>query len=332
MPREPAQDSQLGAGQAPRSGMPPTSTDRYAFDSTAPALPTELERRIFEIAAMTRPLSIPTYMLVAARVRIWLQPLLYRTIVVRAMNIQNNTPDGHPIFYEATFLEIMVSKPTAFKETLRHLFILSGRIQDAERILSLCGSVDNLWISCDSYTHEPRVSVSLIAQLPLKRLYCNLPDLFARQIDLTHSVFSRITHLELFNLVRIKDPQILYDLALVPHLTHLSMKNTMLMLSWLTLLRTCRSLRVLALINTRLDQLQEHELAKDPRFVVMDMPDLIMDWVMGANFGVDYWSQAEEFVAKRRSGEVDRVFLSYFPASVLIHLFVRFPFKLCNIK
>jgi hypothetical protein len=37
-----------------------------------PALPADLERAIFEIAAHARPVSIPTFMLVAWRVKTWL--------------------------------------------------------------------------------------------------------------------------------------------------------------------------------------------------------------------------------------------------------------------
>ncbi|CAK5266550.1 unnamed protein product, partial [Mycena citricolor] len=44
-------------------------------------LPEDVERYIFEIGAFSNPRSISTYMLVARRVKIWLEPLLYRTLV-----------------------------------------------------------------------------------------------------------------------------------------------------------------------------------------------------------------------------------------------------------
>ncbi|KAJ7480301.1 hypothetical protein B0H11DRAFT_1916041 [Mycena galericulata] len=47
------------------------------------------------------------------------------------------------------------------------------------------------------------------------------------------------------------------------------------------------------------------DLAKDPHFVQMACSHYIKDWQMGALTGVDYWSRAEEFIAKRRSGKID---------------------------
>ena len=38
---------------------------------TEPRLPVELERKVFELAAHSRPKSIPTLLLVAHRVKIW---------------------------------------------------------------------------------------------------------------------------------------------------------------------------------------------------------------------------------------------------------------------
>jgi hypothetical protein len=40
-------------------------------NSSAPMLPLELEREIFEICAYLRPVSIPRLMLVACRVKEW---------------------------------------------------------------------------------------------------------------------------------------------------------------------------------------------------------------------------------------------------------------------
>ncbi|KAJ7121829.1 hypothetical protein C8R43DRAFT_1136349 [Mycena crocata] len=49
-----------------------------------PVLPVELEREIFEIAAHSRPRSVPTLVLVASRVKVWVEPFLYRTIFLDA--------------------------------------------------------------------------------------------------------------------------------------------------------------------------------------------------------------------------------------------------------
>ncbi|KAJ6505111.1 hypothetical protein C8R45DRAFT_544408 [Mycena sanguinolenta] len=48
-----------------------------------PTLPPELERRIFEIAALACPVRIPTLMLVARRVKFLVEPLLYRVVFLK---------------------------------------------------------------------------------------------------------------------------------------------------------------------------------------------------------------------------------------------------------
>ncbi|KAJ6516533.1 hypothetical protein C8R47DRAFT_1063238 [Mycena vitilis] len=45
-------------------------------------LPAELERYVFEQVALSRTVAIPRLLRVAQRVKIWIEPLLYRTIVV----------------------------------------------------------------------------------------------------------------------------------------------------------------------------------------------------------------------------------------------------------
>ncbi|KAJ7887124.1 hypothetical protein B0H14DRAFT_2696630 [Mycena olivaceomarginata] len=50
--------------------------------SNPPKLPPELECTIFEIAALARPKMIPSLILVAHRVKHWVEPLLYRVIMV----------------------------------------------------------------------------------------------------------------------------------------------------------------------------------------------------------------------------------------------------------
>ncbi|KAJ7123569.1 hypothetical protein C8R44DRAFT_875759 [Mycena epipterygia] len=70
-----------------------------ADHSSEPAnskLPPELERQIFEIAAHARPVAVLDLILVAWRVKAWVEPLLYRVIFVDG---SGSTPiDGLPAF------------------------------------------------------------------------------------------------------------------------------------------------------------------------------------------------------------------------------------------
>ncbi|KAJ7808816.1 hypothetical protein B0H14DRAFT_2608603 [Mycena olivaceomarginata] len=47
------------------------------------------------------------------------------------------------------------------------------------------------------------------------------------------------------------------------------------------------------------------ELIQEPRLVVVVCVGYREDWVKGAITGHDYWSQAEDFIAKRKSREID---------------------------
>jgi len=277
----------------------------------SPALPAELEQTIFEMAAHIRPLSIPRFMLVAWRVKIWVEPLLFRTIVLSQRPYDPQNLQGHiPAFESDILLPIIQSESRRFLAASVHNLLLPPWIssEDATAVLSACTSIEDLWLGLGSGSGGEMLSV--IEDLPLKRLYCCVEDIFGplQQIDFTHRLFTRITHFEIFdgNI----EPEIWHGLALLPHLTHLCFTDERFTDICLTLLTTCKSLRVLVVLQPTLRALiaehpDEEKLSKDPRFVAMDCEWETKDWRMGAHTGIDYWSRAEDFIAKRRSGEID---------------------------
>ncbi|KAJ7147835.1 hypothetical protein C8R43DRAFT_1129391 [Mycena crocata] len=102
-------------------------------------------------------------------------------------------------------------------------------------------------------------------------------------------------------------------LSLLSQLTHLQVSfdaNGFIRIS-LPLLRTCKSLTVLICLNTfhgyqGADKLIQAEgLQQEPQFVAMSFQYFCNDRQMGAHAGVDYWTRADDFIAKRRSGEID---------------------------
>ncbi|KAF7369467.1 hypothetical protein MVEN_00276400 [Mycena venus] len=280
-----------------------------------PALPPELERAVFETAAYTRPLSIPKFMLVAWRVKIWLEPLLFQTIVVSRRREHDLLADteslrDHPTFQPHILLPIIQSASFPFPgASVRNLLVPWISNKDAAVILSACRCVENLWINPTGGE-----LFHLIEDLPLKQLYCNVEDIFGpqRQIDFTHRLFANITHFEVFDGFVFKSvhPELWTGIALIPHLTHLGFNDEGLVDTWLTLLTSCKSLRVLVVLEPGLRTLiaghpDEQILAKDPRFVAMGCEFETKDWRLGAHTGIDYWSRAEDFIVRRRSGEVD---------------------------
>ncbi|KAJ6592552.1 hypothetical protein B0H19DRAFT_1055262 [Mycena capillaripes] len=273
-----------------------------------PALPVELEREIFHMSARSRPLSIPRFMLVAWRVKQWLEPVLYETIIL-GNSIRLRLMKGHPVHSWDTLLPLVEQRPSLFRENVRNMLMRHARSFDDEKIiLSRCRSVENLWLN---QTDTSPDLISVIEDLPLKHLHCSLEILFGspEHIDFTHRLFAGITHLELFdNLI---NPELYCDLSTLSHLSHLSFSESNVIFIAPKLLQTCHSLRVLIFYGlarceaTLGKHAETKELVKDPRFVAMDCQHEVRDWQMGAHSGFDCWSRAEDLIMKRRSGKVD---------------------------
>ncbi|KAJ6592596.1 hypothetical protein B0H19DRAFT_1245453 [Mycena capillaripes] len=280
------------------------------YECGPPALPVELEREIFHMSARSRLLSIPTFMLVAWRVKLWLEPVLYETILLS--NDMAQKMEGHPVHSGDTLIPLLEQRPSFFRENVRNMLIRYARSFDDEKtILLRCRSVENLWLN-QSDTRPDLISV--VEDLPLKRLHCSLDILFGspEKIDFTHRLFTGITHLQLFDSQM--NPELYLDLASLPHLSHLSICDSDLISIAPKLLQTCHSLRILIFVglvsceHTLGNHAHTSErLLKDPRFVAMDCENEVGDWQRGSRTGIDYWSRAEDFVAKRRLGKVDAV-------------------------
>jgi hypothetical protein len=229
------------------------------------------------------------------------------------------------------------SKSTSFlRDNVRNLMLhripsIDGG-KSGTAVLSACPRVADLWITDSIDSTVMNVLFPLIKDLPLTSLTCNLHHLFGRAIDFTHRLFAQITHLKLFDWPSSVEPEIWHNLALIPHLTHLAFTHPTFITVCLTLLQTCPSLRVLVCVG--LFQMQkvidghrdEEELVKDPRFVLMNHQNQTRDWQVATHTGNDYWSRAEDFVAKRRSGEIDRELLIV-PETAAIIITVCFPLK-----
>jgi hypothetical protein len=165
----------------------------------------------------------------------------------------------------------------------------------------------------------------------LKRLYCGLYDpLTSNQIDFTHRLFSRLTHLEVIDSRPEMNLETWSGLALIPNLTHLAF-NGLYFLSWAPfLLDRCPSLRLLVSLCAELDEAAARiaayedaaELLRDLRFVVMDCGEFELDWQTGAHTSEDYWVRAEAFANRRRSGEIDG--MSCAPPPLCCTLIFRF--------
>ncbi|KAJ7627032.1 hypothetical protein FB45DRAFT_1004645 [Roridomyces roridus] len=262
-----------------------------------PLLPSELERVIFQFAAYTEPISIPSLMLVAWRVKEWVAPLLYRVVLFARVPSALKGVHCYPHKDNSTFFRALSQKPSISK-TIRHLCIND----DVDLIISDCSSLEDLWGSAGASDADS------LSSCPLKRLYCSLEPLFQyKGIDFQHPLFSRLTHLEIFDRGVEDDLTSWAGLASIPHLMHLAFNEEDLFPIVPDLLRLCTQLRVLVHLNAAATSWPEvsEGLKRELRFVGMRCGEYIKDWHMGALTGEDYWSRAEVFIAQRRSGSVD---------------------------
>ncbi|KAJ7088096.1 hypothetical protein C8R44DRAFT_819465 [Mycena epipterygia] len=262
--------------------------------SPVPAFPPELERQIFEIAAFLRPVGIPKLMLVAWRVKEWVELLLYRIIALGRGQLPML-----PAITGKFLLSAIKQRPSFFHGTVRHLMVASVKTTTVESILSVCTGVNNLWVNNDLTQLQ-----TIMEPLRLKHLYAHtLPIL--RTLTPFHPFFSRITHLDLIDIPDARDLETWSELYLIPQLTHLSFNDEAFLPLCGELLETCKSLAVLVFLESLPDPSSVTELSRDFRFVAMCCECYHLDWQMGAYAGLDYWSRAESFIAKRRSGKID---------------------------
>ncbi|KAF7369499.1 hypothetical protein MVEN_00279700 [Mycena venus] len=255
-------------------------------------------------------------MLVASRVKKWVEPLLYQTIAV-----QYTAPfDGYPNFTWDILLAAIRSKPPSFFHSVRHIHLSMhhGSINrtNAEALLSVCTRVENLVL----HWADVLDLLPLIAPLPLKYFTADFTQFFLYHPP-THRIFTHITHLALGGTVLSAEKA--DELSLVPRLTHLSFERSALVGLSLRLLDTCESLLVLIALVVDSEIHNNHRqylsaLSRDPRFVTMTNYRYLADWQRGVHAGTDYWTRAEDFIARRRSGEIDALNYNLPDASKLV--------------
>ncbi|KAJ6583359.1 hypothetical protein DFH09DRAFT_1275183 [Mycena vulgaris] len=276
-----------------------------AEDSPIPALPLDLERHIFELIALSRPTLIPNLMRVAWRVKHWVEPLPYRTLVFGTTDVVNGIPRCH----SETFKRFVQSKPASFlRDSVRNLMIYKVPDEQFEMILSSCAGVENLWLfTTVSSSDIARVAVE---SMLLRRLHCHFHFLSPCIVigSFAHPVVRDITHLELFDAPPNAGDN-LKALTGLAHLTHLSLTTATSLQLCPRLLNACKSLRALIVLDFPPTDFPLAELAiigRDPRFVMMPLHNHIEHWQRGVLAGRDYWGWADAFICKRISGGIQR--------------------------
>lgn len=217
-----------------------------------------------------------------------------------------------PTFKLDRFCQILQGDSGFWPPTsVRHLFLENGEKDDINTVLTTCSGVTNLFL-CGA-----AVGPSVLSGMhSLQKLNASLSLIFSyRAVDITHSMFRNITHLEIFDSY-FDDVSMWTRVSLVPHLTHLAFNFPDILIACPGILQACPKLQYLVFLPTpALSDITTHAkqcelLREDIRFVAMMCRQFEADWKMGAYSGEDYWARAEAFVAAKRAGTIDRKLFS----------------------
>ncbi|KAJ7862837.1 hypothetical protein B0H13DRAFT_2354404 [Mycena leptocephala] len=252
----------------------------------APTLPLELERDIFEVAALSSHSQAATLMLVSKRVKQWVEPYIYRMVLVGGPT--PNCANEDKLFLSSK------AKPQLFIETaVRHFFLLRLQGLLAEwtirwhGILALSTGVTNLF---SNVPFEGLLPI-LGNMHSLSQLAVNIGLLFhGAPIDFTHNLFCNITHLEAFDIEG--DCTVWIGLSHITTLTHFSCSNDHLLSLAEDILARCQSLqRFIYICNGTEYGPAAPSTAKvvDSCFAVITLDDAAADWEKGVLLGKDYW-------------------------------------------
>jgi hypothetical protein len=235
------------------------------------------------------------------------EPFLYHVIAVPCDEL---TPRW-PTTTVDTLLRLISTRPPSFFETsVRHLLIDDMTEESFDpaalnTIASACCGVTDLFVN---------ISVSPLMPFfhrmnSLRRLGISLEGLFGGvKCDFTHSAFTNITHLEIFDQ---KTIDISLSLSPLLNLTHLAFNFRGFLHTAARVLQTYPKLLYLVFVTVRGELWEGDEqrcttLAEDSRFVVTMRGPFREDWLLGAHAGLDFWTRAEAFVAQRRAGKIER--------------------------
>jgi hypothetical protein len=286
-------------------------------DSPKPgAIPSDVEREIFERTARLYPGAAPILLRVSQRVFAWygliigvkyrldqlfccrIEPIVYETLIVQ---ISEPSWALHP-----SLLQALKSKPSSFKKNVRNLLLdcpdlcppdVVRNVKDySDLVLSTCRGVHNLIIPVPTPFMIPHLE-----SMKLQRLHITLRNLsWFYTADFTFSFLTTVTHLELFEpIVHSRSLEYL-PVASLPQLTHLRLFNApRTLLCSVLLAATKLQVFILKVSSRSWEQVCRELSIEDQRLVLMEG-----EWESGTRGESDFWAHADLFVVKRRNGEI----------------------------
>ncbi|KAF7303403.1 hypothetical protein MIND_00568700 [Mycena indigotica] len=305
----------------PSLWQPPAqnSLDMSETPSTQPpVLPPELELVIFETAAHGCPPFIPTLMLVSSRVREWVEPLLYRTLIFTANKVSKIVSASLlPTCRVEIFLGVAERRGSEFmRRAVKNVMAVAMSGADIRAILDICSQVENLYVIWGSELLGAleRPDGSTVALTSLRHLHAPILELLdVESINFsTHPTFRQLTHLELFD-GPFELPKALetYRAVLcIPSLTHLALNgdgeadfDSSQSNIYAELLRDDAGRKLHALVLLTLDgpTPQLTSASDDLRFVVMLLSEYFPDWAAARLYpSEEFWTRVDAVIAERR--------------------------------
>nr|GAT45638.1 predicted protein [Mycena chlorophos] len=297
------------------------SSPLMSASASSPFLPPELEQRIFCSLAYEQPYEVPSLMLVAWRVKEWVEPVLYRTLVVGFQ--RGFSSDALPHLTGPTLPKVLHTPRlrTLLGTAVRNLLIDEGyditRKYVAE-VLSLCHNVQNLVLLPHVAMHG-----TLDHLRELKQLQCRLALFFECETDVRvahHPALAQLTHLEVFDIEPLQNLEAWSQILALPSLTHLAISSgsspylvgqpTDLLLGALHPRGKLQAFVVIYYSITPSRDPQgkvEQRLQENPSFVALSNLEMwSLRWGNATlRFEDDLWTQADKHILRRRAGETE---------------------------
>ncbi|KAF7362948.1 hypothetical protein MVEN_00646100 [Mycena venus] len=277
-----------------------------------PMLPPELEHRIFEIAAIAHPDSIPSLMLVACRVKDWVEPLLYRTILLSSEGRELSPSLGPPNLTDDMLQGLIKERSPTFFFHIKNLFIdYTVDSSTVECCLAACTGVTNLFLQ-RSLASADHVVQRLGAIRGVQFLTIDVRAILEPLSNGSlHFFLLAVTHLELLemdNLRSAEEERVCASLALIPRLSHVALNPGLHDTVSHAGLHADTRLQCIVFFPPGPYSVEPTDpLFDDSRFVCIEQSvNYRLDWIRGATSGDDCWALADEFIAARRAGRVDR--------------------------
>ncbi|KAJ7489066.1 hypothetical protein FB451DRAFT_1552968 [Mycena latifolia] len=247
--------------------------------------PLELEREIFETTAGLHPETISALLRVAHRVLVWIEPLLYRTLVIT-----------HRRQLEA----VLQRSPSFLSANVRAVMLRMDELDDEMcTLISICPGIQALALS-----NPPLRLFRFLQPLHLRRLAIPMFALYSSRalISPTSAFMAAVSHLHIHSQRNMAFPSH-FSVGALPSLTHLCFECPGVFSDVAQLhkvLEDCKKLQVLVCLFDNHQELAQCDVDPDEPWID-DPRIMVMVLQQGLTGGRDFWTRAEELIAEKRS-------------------------------